>query len=89
MNLLCESGGNGRVVPPVPFPNTAVKHSRADSTELETTREVRSPPVSPPADYAGFFVSVFHSVMTISKKFHSFFVFQAGIDFVTANIVKY
>ena len=33
------------MVPPVPFPNTAVKHSYADGTELATTWETRYSPV--------------------------------------------
>ena len=33
------------MVPPVPFPNTAVKHSHADSTELATAWKRRYSPV--------------------------------------------
>ena len=33
------------MVPPVPIPNTAVKHQEAESTWLETAREVRELPV--------------------------------------------
>ena len=33
------------MVPPVPFPNTAVKHSHAEGTSLATTREIRYSPV--------------------------------------------
>ena len=35
------SGDVGYVVPPVPIPNTVVKHSQADGTWLETTWESR------------------------------------------------
>ena len=35
------SGSDSYVVPPVPIPNTAVKHINAESTWLETAREVR------------------------------------------------
>ena len=42
---LKESGGDGRVVPPVPFPNTEVKHSRAEPTEPATAWEHRLLPV--------------------------------------------
>lgn len=38
------SGGYSGVDPPVPIPNTEVKHARADGTEGETLRESRSPP---------------------------------------------
>ena len=33
------------MVPPVPIPNTAVKHAQADGTWLETARESRLLPV--------------------------------------------
>ena len=36
-----RSGSDSYVVPPVPIPNTAVKHINAESTWLETAREVR------------------------------------------------
>ena len=39
------SGDVGYVVPPVPIPNTVVKHINAESTWLETAREVRELPV--------------------------------------------
>ena len=35
------SGGDSQVVPPVPIPNTVVKHLYAESTWLETTWEDR------------------------------------------------
>ena len=41
-----ESGDDACVEPPVPIPNTAVKHARAESTWLETAWEVRSLPVT-------------------------------------------
>ena len=39
------SGDDGRVVPPVPMPNTVVKHTHAESTCLETGWENRTLPV--------------------------------------------
>ena len=39
------SGGDAYVVPPVPIPNTVVKHVKAESTWLETAREDRKLPV--------------------------------------------
>lgn len=39
------SGDDACVVPPVPFPNTEVKHAKADSTWLETAWEGRLLPV--------------------------------------------
>ena len=35
------SGDDALMVPPVPIPNTAVKHQEAESTWLETAREDR------------------------------------------------
>ena len=40
-----ESGDDACVEPPVPIPNTAVKHARAEGTWLETAWENRSLPV--------------------------------------------
>ena len=40
------SGGNGKRVPPVPIPNTAVKPLSAEGTWLDTAREIRSLPES-------------------------------------------
>ena len=51
-----ESGDDACVEPPVPIPNTAVKHARAESTWLETAWEVRSLPVKAPAYAGAFFV---------------------------------
>ena len=42
----CISGDDGYVVPPVPIPNTVVKHSQAESTWLETAWEDRKLPVN-------------------------------------------
>ena len=39
------SGDDSQVVPPVPIPNTAVKHPKAESTCLETGWEDRKLPV--------------------------------------------
>ena len=39
------SGDDGYVAPPVPIPNTAVKHINAESTWLETAWEDRKLPV--------------------------------------------
>ena len=39
------SGDDGYVVPPVPIPNTVVKHINAESTWLETAWEDRKLPV--------------------------------------------
>ena len=39
------------MVPPVPIPNTVVKHSYAESTCLETDWEDRALPVKPKAPY--------------------------------------
>ena len=39
------SGDDSRVVPPVPMPNTVVKHTHAESTCLETGWEDRTLPV--------------------------------------------
>ena len=36
-----KSGGDGWVAPPVPIPNTAVKHPHAESTWPATAREAR------------------------------------------------
>ena len=47
------SGDDSWVVPPVPIPNTVVKHSYAESTCLETDWEDRALPVFP---YMGFFI---------------------------------
>ena len=41
-----ESGDDACVEPPVPIPNTAVKHARAEGTWLETAWENRSLPVT-------------------------------------------
>ena len=41
----CISGDDGYVVPPVPIPNTVVKHINAESTWLETAWEDRKLPV--------------------------------------------
>ena len=41
----CISGDVGYVVPPVPIPNTVVKHINAESTWLETAWEDRKLPV--------------------------------------------
>ena len=41
-----KSGGDSWVVPPVPIPNTAVKHPYAESTWPATAREARALPVS-------------------------------------------
>ena len=41
----CISGDVGYVVPPVPIPNTVVKHINAESTWLETAWEDRKSPV--------------------------------------------
>ena len=41
----CISGDVGYVVPPVPIPNTVVKHINAESTCLETSWEDRKLPV--------------------------------------------
>ena len=41
-----KSGGDSWVDPPVPIPNTAVKHPYAESTWPETAREARALPVS-------------------------------------------
>ena len=40
------SSGDGRVAPPVPIPNTEVKHPHVESTWLETAWEDRAPLVS-------------------------------------------
>ena len=40
------SGDDGYVVPPVPIPNTVVKHINAESTWLETAWEDRKLPVT-------------------------------------------
>ena len=40
-----ESGDDGYVDPPVPIPNTVVKHINAESTWLETAWEDRKLPV--------------------------------------------
>ena len=40
-----ESGDDGYVDPPVPIPNTVVKHINAESTWLETAWEDRKWPV--------------------------------------------
>ena len=42
----CISGDDGYVVPPVPIPNTVVKHINAESTWLETAWEDRKLPVT-------------------------------------------
>ena len=42
----CISGDDGYVVPPVPIPNTVVKHINAESTWLETAWEDRKLPVN-------------------------------------------
>ena len=42
----CISGDDGYVAPPVPIPNTVVKHINAESTWLETAWEDRKLPVS-------------------------------------------
>ena len=41
----CISGDDGYVAPPVPIPNTVVKHINAESTWLETAWEDRKLPV--------------------------------------------
>ena len=41
----CISGDDGYVAPPVPIPNTVVKHINAESTWLETAWEDRKSPV--------------------------------------------
>ena len=41
----CISGDDGYVVPPVPIPNTVVKHINAESTWLETAWKDRKLPV--------------------------------------------
>ena len=41
----CISGDDGYVAPPVPIPNTVVKHINAESTCLETSWEDRKLPV--------------------------------------------
>ncbi len=45
MHTIKESGDVGYVVPPVPIPNTVVKHINVESTWLETTWEDRKSPV--------------------------------------------
>ena len=42
----CISGDDGYVVPPVPIPNTVVKHIHAEGTWLETAWEDRKLPVT-------------------------------------------
>ena len=41
-----KSSGDSYVVPPVPIPNTVVKHINAESTWLETAWEDRELPVT-------------------------------------------
>ncbi len=45
MPTIKESGDVGYVDPPVPIPNTVVKHINAESTWLETAWEDRKLPV--------------------------------------------
>ena len=40
----CKSGDNGKEVPPVPIPNTAVKLFRVEDTWRATARKIRSSP---------------------------------------------
>ena len=42
----CMSGGDSYVDPPVPIPNTVVKHINAESTWLATAWEDRKLPVN-------------------------------------------
>ena len=70
MKLLCgESGGDSRVVPPVPIPNTEVKLTCADNTCLETDREDRSMPTqrirltAGPLPYASLAQQVEHAAV--------------------------
>ena len=54
------------MVPPVPIPNTAVKHINAESTCLETGREDRKLPVEKGKAFTvvdAFFVYLFHEFM--------------------------
>ena len=53
------SGDVAWMVPPVPIPNTAVKHPKAESTCLETDWEDRKLPVKRRLRISGvFFVSI-------------------------------
>ena len=53
-----RSGDDGYVDPPVPIPNTVVKHINAESTWLETAWEDRKLPVKrrKTLDWVSFFV---------------------------------
>ena len=53
------SGDAGYVVPPVPIPNTVVKHSYAESTCLETDWEDRELPVKRDVRWGVFFICYF------------------------------
>ena len=57
-----ESGDDACVEPPVPIPNTAVKHARAEGTWLETAWANRSLPVKALA-YAGAFFLFLRGVL--------------------------
>ena len=80
------SGDAGYVVPPVPIPNTVVKHIYAESTCLETDWEDRELPVKQKAFtlWMSFFVlqaeGIFYSLWNMfSVGVHSKFLSRKGV----------
>ena len=64
--------GDGYVAPPVPIPNTAVKHIHAESTWLGTAREDRESLIYSLAYARLFLVHVFTTFLLVKKKYGRF-----------------